>query len=417
MKQVNAIDFLNNNESNSFASYSTTGEDTTTEMNDISIECTYFSSTVASLKSFNISCNNVVPIMVSIEEGRKCLTIFSDIQGQLSQINVKTQKKYYLEYERFPLIKVIVKGKLLTNPPTESSFFSNDILPNVTNQMDDFATKTNIKSKSGLFIGLHNPKLMTYMNEITMHRIQPGKNFDIRFEKKVEVLKEPPYTTKCFKYSPMRQMKPDQLDQSSLFGRYTTTRSGLAIYRSRGECFVYCIWRTINSSRCINIYSIFMKDLVMPSELYWQRVMNEGGVKQINWNVFNQNGKIRFCSPTNRSLSEYLYYKQQCLNQCNKACVVNSFSMGANILDSDAPNPNISIIDIQWAPNPYTFLSHKEKLNLNEFLGTLGGHAHIWLGLSMIHIIKYLVNLLKTFLLETSCRCLTYRWKLSIHQA
>ena len=228
---------------------------------------------------------------------------------------------------------------------------------------------------------------------------------------KIEQLKEYPYKTNCFPYRPLVSMKPEEQDVYALESK-DNMPSGLQIYRSRGECFLYCIWRAVNYQRCVNLYSIFTHDLVNETEFYLRDMLMSGKLKPMSGNMFNDNGRLRFCSPSNQSLNEYLSHKETCLTICNPDCYVESFDMDQNILEYDMYR-DYTLITIQWAPEPYTYLSHREKIDFNELLGTLGGHAHIWLGISIIHIIRYLIRLAKTgeFLPDTSCCCMLFWWK------
>lgn len=163
--------------------------------------------------------------------------------------------------------------------------------------------------------------------------------------------------------------------------------------------------------------------------------------------MFNSEGRLQFCPYDNSSLNSYQKYKQDCLKDCNKACNVESYSMDPNILDYGSDMNTGTTIIISWSPEAFTYIEHKERMDLPWFLGNigkalisnysfnctqdnfltviiklnffachiiLGGQLHIWLSLSVINLIRYLINLLKTgeFFPSTSCCCMLYWWKL-----
>lgn len=365
------------------------GNNISEELGDVDISCQFYSTSVLGLRNelFLANCTDAVPIVISMQEGQKCFTFFSNIHGEMSRIFEQKNNSWNMEFQKFPTIQLRISGKLLSYP-----FWNDDW----TSEFSNNSNKNDVNKVSpGLFVTVHDPTQLSYMQGIPLYRIQPGKDIDLRFQKKVEILKEYPYSTNCYNYETSLILNPEIIDERVLTSRSGWTPFGKAIYRSQGECFLYCIWRRVNTDRCVNIYSIFTTDQIFAAEFKVDQMILHGRLPQ-NPNFLNDMGKIRYCKNNNDSINDYLRNKEYCLIYCNRACRVNSFFMDPNILDYEGLDPNITTINIQWAPKPYTYISHREKLDLNEFLGTLGGHAHIWLGLSVIHIIYYLINMIKT---------------------
>jgi hypothetical protein len=94
----------------------------------------------------------------------------SDIQGQMSRANANNEGQFQLEFERFPMIVMDISGKLLTNPPPAVP--PPDDMTNETRAMIESKKASKAKATSGIFIALHSPMELSYMQDIPMHRIQ-----------------------------------------------------------------------------------------------------------------------------------------------------------------------------------------------------------------------------------------------------
>lgn len=88
--------------------------------------------------------------------------------------------------------------------------------------------------------------------------------------------------------------------------------------------------------------------------------------------MFDDNSHVNFCPYDNNTLNNYQKYKQNCLEKCNKACFVESYSIDPNILDYGSDMISGTTIMISWSPESFTYIEHKERMDLSWFLGNIG---------------------------------------------
>ncbi len=139
----------------------------------------------------------------------------------------------------------------------------------------------------------------------------------------------------------------------------------------KGECILYCLWGHINDHDCVNIYSIFNFDLIDSTDHYFfdKQNMRESFNKT---SMFNSVGRVQFCDYDSTSLKEYQSNKRKCLDHCNKACLVESYSMDPNILDYGSDVQNGTNVVVSWSPENYVFIRHNERMDQFWFLGNIG---------------------------------------------
>jgi hypothetical protein len=84
------------------------------------------------------------------------------------------------------------------------------------------------------------------------------------------------------------------------------------------------------------------------------------------------------------------------MNSCQLSCVEESFDVFAYEIDelTDSNEETDAIIEIKTYTQPYTIIQHTEEMTDTEFIGTLGGHAGIWLGLSAITLFNFIVRMI-----------------------
>lgn len=410
IKNFSVIDILNMvtdkmNEKN----FSDTFDLSKMGIDGFSVKCTFVNSTMSKKESLRVNCSHVVKPVISIQEGRYCVTYFSDLQGQMRKLR---NEKFMFNYDYFPQIELEINGTLLQKSITSDTTIEDD--ENTTENAIKATANKNINP--GLFITVGDPGEFPLMEDISFHKLQDKKIVDIRFQKKIEILKKPPFETKCFDYTEnLYGKKPNIYDNALKMKNKTFQYTDLKNFRSRGECILFCLWGHINDHDCVNIYSIFNFDLIDSTDHYFfdKQNMRESFNKT---SMFNSVGRVQFCDYDSTSLKEYQSNKRKCLDHCNKACLVESYSMDPNILDYGSDVQNGTNVVVSWSPENYVFIRHNERMDQFWFLGNIGGQLHIWLSLSVISVIQYLINLVKTgnFLPSTSCCCLIYWWKLAV---
>lgn len=324
-------------------------------------------------KSFK--CEDVASVVVSMQEGYKCFTYFSDIFGDMT----RTNGKFMMDFERFPEIDL-------------SLFSGNEILPEEANESMKFFT---MKSKfapdsedGGLYLVLHSPLILPYMEEQTMHRIKQNRLVEIRFVKMIEKLKPSPYKTDCYSYNSEQRIKPGLADRLILLKHSPLSNSGLNYYRSHGECFLYCMWRLMNYKGCVDWYSIFTIDQLKMQEkidLFFN----------MSSHYRNHSNQIHFCPLTDDSYSKFSKNRKTCNANCKNACVIETYSIESfydTTLITSQPTSQVRIV---WSTKSVVYISHQEKFTTPGFIGNIGGHAHIWLGISIIHLFRFIFRLLQ----------------------
>lgn len=321
---------------------------------DIVLECLFLSSTVNVPNPRKYNCTDLAPLVVSMQEGHKCFTYFSDLYGHISRSPSATQ----MTFDLFPKIQLRLSDRFLMGSPSSRYSLLQKHLRQGQNQ-----------TNAGIYLTLHTPSVLPDMVNVAYHRLMPNRSTAVRFLKMEEYLRPPPYNTDCFEYRPQQHSPPEVSDVSALSGN--SSLSSLGLYRSRGECLLYCIWRTVNNRGCVNFYSLFTGPLVQYAEQL------AGGEH------------LTFCPISTHSFKPFLKQREACKNECKSSCHTEHYLID-NIVDEDLRD-NQNLIDIEWGTKPVTLVRHMQKFTLVNFLGNIGGHAHIWLGVSVIRILQYVL--------------------------
>ena len=394
---------------------------------DVEISCAItFRKVQSNVTTINeINCTDLVPMIKSIQEGHKCFTFFSDIYGQVTR-SIKHSSSLLLQFDQFPQIHLKVGGWLFA-----------------TNSHDSTIEKKNQQkelSLTGMYMNIHDPTILPDMYDMTFHQLVPGKFTNVPFVKRVQKLLPSPYKTQCYEYGISNQNDLDHYNMERLRFEVLTkaggelSNDGLSIYRTRGECLLYCMWRILNTNKCVNFYSIYTEKIynndvggrainILRSTLAnissQKFNLENDQVFRIKNNVIKKNydinNLIRICIKTDESFEKYIQTKYQCLKTCPDACIVETF-MEDSIIDEnqEVPIETTARINIQWAPKAIINIVHRPKLDISEFLGTLGGQAHIWLGISVIQLIWNIVNFVQSLEIippKTSCCELIQYWR------
>lgn len=313
-------------------------------------------------------CAEIVEPIVSMEEGNKCFTFFSDIYGNMS----RAQNQPLLEFESFPQITIVFNDKHLDSVASRA-MLATDPEPNNS-------------ATYGVYLVLHSPMALPLMQELTMHRIVRQKSSTIRFMKLIEKLKPSPYQTNCYEYDYGSTSMPVSRDSRILSSQNSLSDSGLSTYRSPGECILYCMWRVMFNTLCVHWYGIYTWEQVRIEESQY-RLFRES-----RHYPFERN--LNYCGQNiNKTYQLYSDARKSCLQACNSACSIETFGID-NLYDFETLDGR-TIVQIEWSTKPTVYISHQEKFTTPGFLGNIGGHAHIWLGISIVHIFRFFLRLIK----------------------
>ncbi|KAI2804982.1 hypothetical protein BLOT_003971 [Blomia tropicalis] len=165
----------------------------------------------------------------------------------------------------------------------------------------------------------------------------------------VTKLLEPPYNTNCRKYDPLKRP------------------------RSQNECINLCMIENSyykNNGTCINYYNLATR----PWLNHFSHLFDPTTIKFVQ-NPIHNTSKTR----------------RQCRDQCNQMdCnveIYNSVVEWSTINQSvDYNESNLSLVTMWPDMKQYEVVEHFKEINIFELIGCLGGHAHIFLGLSAIQL-------------------------------
>ena len=107
---------------------------------------------------------------------------------------------------------------------------------------------------------------------------------------------------------------------------------------------------------------------------------------------------------------DFVEIRHECNRQCSRDCIEKHVRVLYDVSTiNDLTNRSIVII----SPNFEIFqtISYEPALNIIEFAGYLGGHAHIWLGLSAIQFYNVMVRLLKKVIKHLKYKIKKFRKK------
>lgn len=88
--------------------------------------------------------------------------------------------------------------------------------------------------------------------------------------------------------------------------------------------------------------------------------------------MFNPDGHVQFCAYDINSLNNYQSSRHMCLEECNKDCIVESYTMDPNILDYGSDGQNGTTVFVSWSPENYVYIRHNERMDQFWFLGNIG---------------------------------------------
>ncbi|OTF73281.1 hypothetical protein BLA29_007405 [Euroglyphus maynei] len=173
-------------------------------------------------------------------------------------------------------------------------------------------------------------------------------------------------------------LKPYPFD-TNCFDGYDHTLDDCAVnwngkFRSSGECFLYCLSESLNV-RCINYYSLL-------TERWIRRRLQEDFSRSM----------MPFCSSSkNIEIQKHGNQLEYCMKKCRPSCVREWFTMAK--VNSEPFNQ--TTITLLRSNEPSQLIEHVEATSLETFMGNIGGHLHVWLGISVVEIFNYIIRIIR----------------------
>lgn len=349
-----------------------------------------------------INCADVVKPVVSLQEGHKCLTFFSNMNAQINLLNDSMRELITMDFNYSPRITLLINGTFVEGHLTGNAFQNMSRL-NMTDP------KRAAFRRTGVYIKLHERNLLTDMKDLNYHQVRHGVRTDIFFTKKSVTLMPKPYKTNCHNYTffgPNQTTPPWKLEPEIILGTGRLEVGGLYLYRTRGECIIYCLWRLLRTNNCVNFFSIIDQELHKAETLlkqdHWMRDRfnpknndNMDVETMMNYQHTNLSmWAMRFCLNSESQYIEYVNAKSLCVSYCLEDCHNEFFyedDSYETLSDNRAGNwRNHTQIDIDWATGPVTNVYHNERMDLHEFFGqysSLFCLLHLYLSNELICII------------------------------
>ena len=138
---------------------------------------------------------------------------------------------------------------------------------------------------------------------------------------------------------------------------------------------------SFKNKSCINHYQIVTRS--------WLKHMHELIPSQF------KEDEVRYCenSDGNEPYPEFVLSRRRCHEFCDRDCLEESYNLvtdtsaQASFEDPESmASVNESAIIIWPDRKMYEIVVHHREIDFFELIGTLGGHAHIWLGISAIQL-------------------------------
>ncbi|KAI2805275.1 hypothetical protein BLOT_004269 [Blomia tropicalis] len=356
---------------------------------DIDITCVFLNDSIGTKfevehYKYYYECSEYGQPVVSMQEGRKCFTYFSQIYGMAPW---EQKQNLYMGLEYLPAIEIKIIGQLLHGKNTSVT------------------------------MALHSPDGLPSMYDIPYHHIVPNEIYFINFGKEEMNFVTQSNEIVCFNYriNDTENLIPDELDEQILnTNDNLKTSSGISIYRSQAECYIYCMWRHLCFNNTINFYADFTLDLI--NRVHFRHEMdllNKRITKNDEYTMNNDDTIFltKFGQNNATTYNEYIEYKKACLSICPPSCFEEQFPE-ILVQNSRMPNMNYTLVGFQWmSGNQVRVVTYKNKSRLEELMGMIGGHAHVWLAISAIHIIILAINLINRHCSIFTLILLKFPWK------
>ena len=117
----------------------------------------------------------------------------------------------------------------------------------------------------------------------------------------------------------------------------------------------------------------------------------------LNSSYFNAD-REQFCpnSDGNEPYPEFVLNRRFCYEYCARDCIEESYNLVTDFSPLpqfktssdgyDMYNVTESVIIIWPDRKMYEIVTHNQEIDFFELIGNLGGHAHLWLGISAIQL-------------------------------
>ena len=170
--------------------------------------------------------------------------------------------------------------------------------------------------------------------------------------------------------------------------------------RSQSECINRCVLQetlAMQQHQCLNYYSLVTRNLlheivsnqakIFDNSDYDSHRLHHSSSLSSNQ---SDDEKVKFCQ--HRSYLDYYRFvlaRRKCRHICKRNCLESVYTTTMDIStseDVDFMNNDeiVTRIIIKANHEMVQKIKHERQMSLFEFIGYLGGHAHIWLGLSVI---------------------------------
>lgn len=324
-------------------------------------------------------------------------------------------------FDNFPEIVFTVKGYFLSLAQTKD-FTKNESTDSILGgDGKGFWTSFPNHGKyfTGIYFAVHNPDSLGENTYIAFQRLRMGYDGFISFARRVQKLLPKPYDPHCFHYR-NDEISPADFDMSTITAKKEKlTSSGLHPYRSRTECYLYCMHRLLNTNRCGNLYSSYTEELISRESLYrLQKDVETNLSKYINSpmkqikNQYYSKSLMKFCEKSNKN--EFMKAKEICLNTCPTNCYVENFTEDDGFMENPVPKEH-SRLTIKWAAKNVISLRHKPKVigNQSELLSMIGGSVFFFLEVSLLYLFIFLIHFFESVnILSTNSFINIYsKWK------
>lgn len=310
------------------------------------------------LPNYRKPCHEVQKVLESIHQGRKCFTFFTTVPASTDAAPGRDVIQRYNSY-----VYIEVNFTTLYFP----------------NRIEDMFQDADIS------LSVHRANILPTQLNAEFTRIEPCLVYEFNFRVQQTMLKEKPYATDCQKYS--KHVRKFALDPMSSFHLTIILRPGP---RSQDECLNMCILRETHKTgqdECINYNNMITEGMLV-----------DMGAPFDGMHICDKHDYVAYLG--------YIHARRYCQRQCKRDCLEQSFRITISQADALVCNFSETGEIINWAKSVIMLwpdkvmlenVTHRESMNVYELIGYLGGHAHLWLGLSAIQLYEVFLLVIYRF--------------------
>lgn len=152
--------------------------------------------------------------------------------------------------------------------------------------------------------------------------------------------------------------------------------------RTANECLNVCLLKSVsgvNGPGCINYHFTVTEAMLL-------RSLDDPTARSIH-----------FCNGSSYlTYVDYISARSRCLDVCGRDCEEENYSLVSETTfsaDSDVcMNTQIRVIPDRKL---HEVIQHSSDMDFYQFIGCLGGHCHLWLGLSAIQLYDVVYSLIR----------------------